>query len=148
MFGKRLFALFYPALTLLSAEMPKVDFARDIRPIFQEHCYGCHGPEQQMSGLRLDRRSSAFQIRRGIVIGPGNAPGSRLFLRVSGTTAGMRMPLTGDLTPEQVDLIRNWIDQGADRPANWPPAASASGSPRQSRSHSAHRALAARMIPG
>jgi ankyrin repeat protein len=116
MFGKRLFALFYPALTLLSAEMPKVDFARDIRPIFQEHCYGCHGPEQQMSGLRLDRRSSAFQIRRGIVIGPGNAPGSRLFLRVSGTTAGMRMPLTGDLTPEQVDLIRNWIDQGADWP--------------------------------
>src|SRR5271163_2607273 len=50
------------AVTLIAAETPKVDFARDIRPIFQERCYSCHGPSQEMAGLRLDRRSSAFQI--------------------------------------------------------------------------------------
>jgi mono/diheme cytochrome c family protein len=40
---------------LLAAQMPgKVDFRRDIRPLFQEKCMGCHGPAQQMGGMRLD----------------------------------------------------------------------------------------------
>jgi ankyrin repeat protein len=107
-----------PMVAGFAAEVPKIDFARDIRPIFQEHCYECHGPSQQMRGLRLDRRSSAFQLRGGIVIGPGNSMGSRLFLRVSGTSVGTRMPPTGALSSEQINRIRNWIDQGAEWPDN------------------------------
>ncbi len=103
---------------LAAAQAQKVDFARDIRPIFQEHCYACHGPSQQSSGLRLDRRSSAFQIRGGVIIGRGNAIGSMLYLRVSGTTVGTQMPPTGALPAAQINLIRNWIDQGAE----WPDA--------------------------
>ena len=62
---------------LLAAQPPgKVDFRRDIQPLFQEQCIGCHGPSQQMGGMRLDRRSSAMAIRGGTTIGPGNAAGS------------------------------------------------------------------------
>ena len=34
-----------------------IDFARDVRPIFQSRCLGCHGPGKQKGGLRLDRRA-------------------------------------------------------------------------------------------
>ena len=36
----------------------KVDFVRDVQPIFAKHCYECHGPDRQSNGLRLDRRKS------------------------------------------------------------------------------------------
>ena len=80
---------------LLAAQTPgKIDFRRDIQPLFQEHCIGCHGPSQQMGGMRLDRRSSARGIRGGTTIGPGNAEGSRLYLRLIGTKYGIQMPPT------------------------------------------------------
>ena len=102
---------------LLAAQTPdKVDFRRDIRPIFQEHCVGCHGPDQQMSGLRLDRRSSAMGIRAGTTIGPGNAEGSRLYLKLISAKYGTQMPLGGSLSPQQIGLIKAWIDQGAEWP--------------------------------
>ena len=102
---------------VLAAQTPgKVDFRRDIRPIFQEHCVGCHGPDQQMSGMRLDRRSSAMGIRGGTTIGPGNAEGSRLYLKLISTKYGSRMPPTGPLSAEQIGLIKAWIDQGAEWP--------------------------------
>jgi ankyrin repeat protein len=102
---------------LLGAQSPsKIDFRRDIQPLFQERCIGCHGPSQQMGGMRLDRRSSAMAIRGGTTIGPGNAGGSRLYLKLIGTKYGTRMPPTGPLSAEQINLIKNWIDQGAEWP--------------------------------
>ncbi|MCB1234069.1 MAG: hypothetical protein KDM91_03250, partial [Verrucomicrobiae bacterium] len=38
-----------------------VDFVRDVRPIFEKHCYECHGETKQKSGLRLDVKSAAFK---------------------------------------------------------------------------------------
>jgi ankyrin repeat protein len=102
---------------LLTAQTPaKVDFRTEILPLFQQHCIECHGPSQQMGGMRLDRRSSAKGIRGGTTIGPGNAEGSRLYLRLAGTKAGQRMPPTGPLSPDQINLIKTWIDQGAEWP--------------------------------
>src|SRR5580658_7503761 len=102
---------------LLAAQTPrKVDFRRDIQPIFQEKCLGCHGPSQQSAGMRLDRRSSAMQARGAVRLGPGNAAASMVYLRTSGTRYGTRMPPTGALDPAQIELIRNWIDQGAEWP--------------------------------
>lgn len=111
---------------LLSAQAAdKVDFKRDIRPIFEQNCYGCHGPTQQMGGMRLDRRSSAMLNRGGTVIGAGNTEGSRLYLKLIGSKAGQRMPPTGPLSVEQIDVIKRWIDQGAE----WPDDVSGEESP-------------------
>jgi len=38
----------------------KVDFEKNIRPIFESSCYRCHGPSTQMSGLRLDLKQAAL----------------------------------------------------------------------------------------
>lgn len=106
---------------VFAAQTPeKVDFQRDVQPIFRQQCYGCHGPTQQMNGFRLDRRRDAMRGGTIAVIGPGNSDGSRLYQRLSGNRFGQQMPPTGALRAEQVDVIKRWIDQGAE----WPDTAS------------------------
>jgi ankyrin repeat protein len=105
------------ALTgLLSAQTAaKIDFARDVLPVLRQNCVPCHGPAQQSSGMRLDRKSVVIS-RRGVV--PGSSENSFLFHRISGNAFGMQMPPTGALRPDQINTIKMWIDQGAD----WPDA--------------------------
>src|SRR5439155_3407362 len=81
-----------------------------------EYCISCHGPSQQMNGLRLDRRRDAMRGGTITVIGPGNSAASRLYLRLIGNRFGTQMPLTGSLTADQINIIKTWIDQGADWP--------------------------------
>src|SRR6476619_4064742 len=98
---------------VLAAQVPVVDFARDVQPILREHCVECHGPSQQMRGLRLDRRRDAMPNRVGAnraSIVPGNSAGSPVYLKLTGK-AGLQMPPTGPLKPEQVNIIKTWIDQ-------------------------------------
>jgi ankyrin repeat protein/mono/diheme cytochrome c family protein/cytochrome c551/c552 len=97
-----------------------VDFVRDVQPIVRQNCYGCHGPSQQMNGFRLDRRHDAMRGGTIAVIGPGNSDGSRLYQRLIGNQYGQQMPPTGALSPEQIKIIKDWIDQGA----LWPDEAS------------------------
>src|SRR5689334_13032288 len=94
----------------------KVDFARDVQPLFRQNCYGCHGPTQQRNGLRLDRRRDGMRGGTIAVIGPGNSLGSRLYLRLVGNQVGLQMPPTGALPPEQIAIVKTWIDQGAEWP--------------------------------
>lgn len=103
--------------TALSHQTPgKVDFRRDVQPILKQYCIECHGPRQQMHGFRLDRRRDAMRGVLGVVIKPGNAAASRLYLKLIGNRYGPQMPLTGPLGQEQIDILKAWIDQGAEWP--------------------------------
>ena len=93
----------------------KVDFARDVQPIFRQNCVGCHGPTKQNNGLRLDRRSSVMKPGSRRVM-PGNLENSFLYHRLIGTEFGIQMPPTGPLRPEQIQIIKAWIEQGAEWP--------------------------------
>jgi ankyrin repeat protein len=93
-----------------------VDFATDVLPIFRQNCVTCHGPSKQRGGMRLDRRSSAMKgLSRRIV--PGSSENSFVYHRLMGEY-GQQMPPTGALRPEQIDIVKRWIDQGAE----WPDA--------------------------
>ena len=95
----------------------KVDFQRDVQPILKANCIGCHGPVQQKNNLRLDRRRDTMRGGTIAVIAPGSSQSSHLYLRLTGRdTLGMPMPPTGSLPPEQIETIKNWIDQGAEWP--------------------------------
>ena len=99
-----------------SANHP-VDFAKDIRPIFEKSCYSCHGAEKQKSGYRLDSKAGALKGGETYspAIKPGDSAGSPLIHLVAGLVPDTKMPAKGDpLTPEQIGLLRAWIDQGAD----------------------------------
>src|SRR5215831_10057829 len=89
----------------------KVDFARDIEPLLSKRCLVCHGPSQQMSGLRLDQRESALKGgASGPDIRPGDSANSRLIRLVSGADQKVMPPAGARLTPDEVGILRAWID--------------------------------------
>lgn len=121
---------FWFALTASAATDAKVDFGRDVLPVIRQNCVTCHGPNVQMNNFRLDRRNSAMRGGTRSVIVPGSSASSRLYLRLIGKEFGNQMPPTGALNPEQIALIKTWIDQGAEWPDSLandvdPPAADA-----------------------
>lgn len=102
-----------------------VDFDRDVRPILSDHCFACHGPDDKtrMMGLRLDTREGLF-VKHGAepVIVPGDAAKSKLFQKVSATDPKRRMPPVSSgrsLTPQQVETLKAWINQGAKWELHW-----------------------------
>jgi mono/diheme cytochrome c family protein len=105
-----------------SAQQPKVDFVRDVQPIFAAACAKCHFGEKVRGELHLDNKQLALKGGiSGAVIVPGNAQASRLVHRVLGLNGEKRMPLGGEpLKPGQIEIIKRWIDEGAE----WPDAAS------------------------
>ncbi len=116
-----------PTLPVDAAKLPpaverKVTFARDVQPILQRSCWSCHGTEAWESGLRLDRRDKALiGGDGGSVIVAGKSAESRLIHFVSGAIADKLMPPDGEpLTPEEIGILRAWIDQGLDWPASSP----------------------------
>jgi hypothetical protein len=93
-----------------------VEFVRDVRPIFQRHCYGCHGPAKQRAGFRLDIKSEAFKggDKYGPAILRGKASTSPLIQLVSGRDKSLVMPPKGErLSAAQIALLEAWINEGA-----------------------------------
>lgn len=91
-----------------------VVFSRDIKPIFDSSCIKCHGRGRSKGGFQLDTRDT---LLKGGDSGPavlkGKSEDSLLIELVSGLNPDNVMPKKGSrLTPEQVGLLRQWIDQG------------------------------------
>ena len=110
--------------TRLSAADP-IDYTREIKPILTARCFACHGALQQKADLRLD---TVKLIRQGGESGPALIPGhgkdSLLFARVTGSGGKRRMPPASEgegLSAKQLALLRTWIDQGANGPADEKP---------------------------
>jgi mono/diheme cytochrome c family protein len=108
-------------LGVLPAASP-ADFERDIRPIFETHCYSCHGPANQLSELRLDRKADA--LRGGgsgvAAVVPHKSAESLLIRYVAGIDDKTVMPPQGlpRLSEQQIGLLRTWIDAGAEWPGD------------------------------
>ena len=91
----------------------EVSFARDIRPILEARCLGCHNGSRMSGGLRLDRPAG---VRRDSIIVPGRAAESRLYERIT-ATGDEAMPPTGErLTAAQIGPPRHLTDHLALRP--------------------------------
>ena len=102
-----------------------VDFNRDIRPILSDRCFQCHGfdGQQRKVGLRLDIQEGLFGEREhGVPVDPGDLDGSLLWQRVTHTDTAEVMPPPSSglsLTNKEVDLLKRWIEQGADYKQHW-----------------------------
>jgi hypothetical protein len=109
-----------------AAAESSVDFNRDIRPLLSDRCYACHGPDEanRQGGFRLDEQDSAFgEADSGShPIVPGDVPASELYQRITADESYLRMPpedFNKTLTPEEIELIRRWIEQGAAWSRHW-----------------------------
>jgi hypothetical protein len=102
-----------------------IEFNRDIRPILSNHCYTCHGPDNnnRKAKLRLDVEKSAHEDRGDHrVIVAGKSSDSELIKRISSQDADERMPPAKggkDLSPRQIALLKRWIDQGGKYQPHW-----------------------------
>jgi hypothetical protein len=110
------FALFLCMALPAFASAEPVSFKKDIAPVLLNNCLACHGPKKAEGGYRIDtfERASAA----GDSSQPGfvakDLDGSEAFRRIVSTDVKERMPLDGDpLPPEQVELMKRWIEEGA-----------------------------------
>src|SRR5688500_5426591 len=97
-----------------AADLP--DFDRDVRPILQQHCFSCHGPDKQKGGLRLDQKTVVLNggDSEEPTVVPGNVAKSALIKRLTTKDADEVMPPKGDrLAAEQVAVLQKWIETGA-----------------------------------
>ncbi|MEP6672937.1 MAG: PSD1 and planctomycete cytochrome C domain-containing protein [Chthoniobacter sp.] len=121
-----LFALALPLPGSLHAAEEKVQFNRDIRPIFSDTCFQCHGPDEKKrkSGLRLDTRDTAVKPAESgaIAIVAGKPEESELVKRLEATDPDDIMPpakLHKKTTPAQIATLKKWIAQGAEYQGHW-----------------------------
>ena len=113
-------------LTSLSKE---ISFNRDIRPILSNKCFACHGPDEdeRKSDLRLDLSDGsdgAYRIKDGTTaLKPGSLEESELWHRIITDDVDEIMPPTKakkkPLTKKEQDLIREWIEAGANYEKFW-----------------------------
>ena len=105
------------------ADSRPVDFAAEVQPLLARRCYACHGPDQQEGSIRFDDRASLLgQADSGAVpIVPGDAQASELVRRVlASEDSGERMPPEGKpLSDLEIQVLRRWIDQGAEYVQHW-----------------------------
>lgn len=103
-----------------------ISFNRDIKPILSNNCFDCHGPD-----ARARKRRPRFDTFEGVTsltrfkkypVVPGKPHESEIIKRVSSDDANYRMPpeATGKrLTPEQIELLTRWIEEGGKYSAHW-----------------------------
>jgi cytochrome c551/c552 len=91
-----------------------VSFSRDVRPIIQRSCQGCHQPASKMGGLDLTTHAALLAGgAKGAAVVPGDPAGSLLIAYVSGEKKPS-MPMGQDLLPdEQLATLRGWVAGGA-----------------------------------
>jgi len=124
-FTSALFVFALPLAAGLRAE-DKVQFNRDVRPIFSDTCFQCHGPDEKKrkAGLRLDTRETAVKPAESgdIAIVPGKPEESEMVKRLETTDPDDVMPpskLHKKITPEQIAAVKKWIAQGAEYQPHW-----------------------------
>src|SRR5262245_30157989 len=113
------FALAWPCVAAT------VEFNRDIRPIFSDKCYTCHGPDKtkRSSKLRLDTEAGArIDLGGHFAIVAGDPVKSELVRRITADNKALRMPPVysgATLSSREIELIREWIAQGAVWEKHW-----------------------------
>ena len=118
----------WPCLAILasagraaSADLPPLDFNRDIRPILAENCFYCHGQDanKREADLRLDDRDAA--VKAGAIV-PGNTGASVVLERIHSSDPDVVMPPPRSnrrLSDEQKNLLDRWIREGAGYAPHW-----------------------------
>ena len=105
-------ALIFPLAATLVHAQPAAD---EPLGILKKSCVGCHSGATPAAHLRLDSAEHVAEGgRTGAVIVPGDPAASKLIMRISSPDKGTRMPPFGNgLPPEQIAVLRTWVDHGA-----------------------------------
>jgi cytochrome c553 len=114
-------AVFLQSLAWVSASAAPLSYNKDIRQILVENCFGCHGADSagRKADLRLDDRDAA--VESGAIV-PGDPDSSVALDRIFSDDPEEVMPppsIKKVLTPQQKELIKQWIAEGAEYQPHW-----------------------------
>lgn len=114
------------ASTGVAEEPGRVSFSREVLPILSDRCFHCHGPDpsHRKAKLRLDLEDDVKRDRDGsFVVAPGDLKASELWSRLITDDEDDLMPPADShrksLTETERDLIRRWIEEGAEWGTHW-----------------------------
>ncbi len=120
---QNLMVIFLAGFAVMGQAVGKdVDFATQIQPLLAKRCYACHGPDDQQGGIRFDQQKSwlAEADSGSIPIVPGLPNQSELISRVASSDESIRMPPADKGLPDSdVELLKAWIEQGAEYSKHW-----------------------------
>jgi hypothetical protein len=108
-----------------AAQPQVIEFNRDIRPILSDKCFTCHGPDsaRRRTKLRFDIETDAKQDLGGrFAIVPGDTAKSEMVRRITAPDPARQMPPPSSgrtLTSREIELIQQWIEQGAKWEKHW-----------------------------
>ena len=115
--------LFSALVSGLALAEDEVSYALDVRKIIATNCFECHGPDEdaRKADLRLDTEEGPRSpLDQGAAIVPGDLSASELWARINDSEDPMP-PVDSNrtLTAEEKDIMRRWIEQGADYQPHW-----------------------------
>ena len=116
------FLIFLSSSAVSAQTSDPIDFGRQIQPILAKRCFACHGPDKAEGGLKLSQKESAFSRQQSgkQALVPQKTEQSELLRRVTSSDDSERMPPEGPpLTPAQIELLKQWIEQGAEWKEHW-----------------------------
>lgn len=115
----------------------EVGYNRQIRPLLSDRCFQCHGPDEghREAGLRLDDRDAATSESDSgfTAIAPGNLSDSELIARITSSDPDLMMPPPESgksLNSDEIALLQQWVEQGAEYQPHWAFVAPARPEPR------------------
>lgn len=100
----------------------KVNFSTEVKPLLNKHCISCHGGVKQSGGFSVLFREEALGVTKSgkPAIIPGHPEKSEFIRRLTTKDPKERMPQKGeDLTPEEIDILTRWVEQGAEWGEHW-----------------------------
>lgn len=110
-------------------EEKPISYNKDIRPILSDKCFSCHGPDvtKMKAGLRLDKPENALaeltKNKGHFAIVPGSPEKSELIRRIESNDPNVIMPQPeshlAKLTPEEINIFKRWIKEGAKYEKHW-----------------------------
>nr|MCS5630292.1 PSD1 and planctomycete cytochrome C domain-containing protein [Pirellulaceae bacterium] len=118
--------LFFVAITVVQGKTiddADISFTRDVRPILARRCFACHGPDDdaRVSEMRLDTRGGLFDEEISPIV-PRDTAASEMYLRITHADPDIAMPpvdATSQITSDEREVIRRWIEQGAVWENHW-----------------------------
>ena len=109
-----IFRFFLPSLFATSTAFAAVDFSHQIVPILREHCVECHAGDKKKGGFSFNDRDSLMEGGEdGAVVVSGKSSESMLIKAIISADPDEQMPPKGKrVPPEQLALLKQWIDEG------------------------------------
>jgi len=96
-----------------------VSFSQEVQPVFDQNCTSCHPSSGNLDLTAANSYSSLVNVPASgysaVRVVPGDPESSVLYGKINGSnTFGSNMPLGGSLSAAQIDIIKRWIEQGAE----------------------------------